>query len=120
MQPTAQAVGEGGELSQPQWGGRRLMNHIPRLYAIVDAALFGRTSELVAFSEELAAGGCTLLQYRNKSANTRVMLEQARELRRQCRTEPALSLPKGVSDPHVKLMMNDRADLCLAAEFDGV
>src|SRR5438270_9560738 len=67
-----------------QWGGRRVMNHIPRLYAIVDAALFGRTSELVAFSEELAAGGCTLLQYRNKSASTRVMLEQARELRRHC------------------------------------
>src|SRR5208282_3520229 len=43
-----------------------------------------------------------------------------RELRRRCRTEPALSLPKGVSDPRVRLIMNDRADLCLAAGFDGV
>jgi len=88
------------------------MNHIPRLYAIVDAAFFEGTSELVAFSDELAGGGCTLLQYRNKSANARMMLEQARELRRLSRA--------GASAPHLRLIMNDRADLCLAAEFDGV
>jgi len=46
------------------------------------------------------------------------MLAQARELRRLSRAEPALSLPRGVPAPH--LIMNDRADLCLAAEFDGV
>ena len=40
------------------------------------------------------------------------MLEQARELRRQLRARaPAL---------HLRLIMNDRADLCLVAEFDGV
>jgi thiamine-phosphate pyrophosphorylase len=88
------------------------MTHVPRLYPIVDASFFHTTAEMIAFSEELAAGGCTLLQYRNKSGNARVMLEQARELRRLCRT--------GVSDPHVRLIMNDRADLCLAADFDGV
>ena len=37
------------------------------------------------------------------------MLEQARELKRSSRA-PRLS----------KLIMNDRADLCLAADFDGV
>jgi thiamine monophosphate synthase len=52
----------------------------PRLYAIVDAAFFLKTEDLAAFAEELAAGGCTLLQYRNKSGHARVMLEQAREL----------------------------------------
>ncbi len=89
------------------------MNPVPRLYPIVDAAFFSSTQGLAAFAEELIAGGCTLLQYRNKSGNARLMLEQARELRRRCRT--------GVSDPHVpKLIMNDRADLCLIAEFDGV
>jgi thiamine-phosphate pyrophosphorylase len=88
------------------------MTHVPRLYPIVDASFFHTTAEMIAFSEELAAGGCTLLQYRNKSGNAQVMLEQARELRRLCRT--------GVSDPHVRLIMNDRADLCLAADFDGV
>jgi len=88
------------------------MTHVPRLYPIVDASFFHTTAEMIAFSEELAGGGCTLLQYRNKSGNARVMLEQARELRRLCRT--------GVSDPQVRLIMNDRADLCLAADFDGV
>ena len=51
------------------------MSRISLLYAIVDAVLFPATSELVAFSLELAAGGCTLLQYRNKSGNARGMLD---------------------------------------------
>jgi thiamine-phosphate pyrophosphorylase len=86
---------------------------LPRLYAIVDPSAHESTQDLVAYAEELAATGCTLLQYRNKSGNARVMLEQARELRRYARARaPA---------PHtLKLIMNDRADLCLAAEFDGV
>ena len=88
------------------------MIQLPRLYAIVDAAFFPTSQAVFAFAEELVAGGCTLLQYRNKDGNARVLLEQARELRRRCRT--------GVSDLHVRLIMNDRADLCLAAEFDGV
>jgi thiamine-phosphate pyrophosphorylase len=86
---------------------------LPRLYPIVGAAFFSTTEGLFAFAGELVAGGCTLLQYRNKSGNARLILEQARELRRRCRT--------GVSDPHsLRLIMNDRADLCLIAEFDGV
>jgi thiamine-phosphate pyrophosphorylase len=85
---------------------------VSRLYAIVDAACFSTTEDVALFAEELVAGGCTLLQYRNKSGDARVMLEQARELRRRSRARaPA---------PHVRLFMNDRADLCLAAEFDGV
>jgi thiamine-phosphate pyrophosphorylase len=107
---------------------------LPRLYVIVDAAFFSTPEEIVTFAEELLAGGCTLLQYRNKSGNSRVMLEHALVLRRHSRAKPApsagsgqaLGLPKGVPAPHVpepyelKLLMNDRADLCLAAEFDGV
>ena len=103
---------------------------LPRLYAIVDAAFFSTPEEAVTFAEELLAGGCTLLQYRNKSGNSRVILEQALVLRRHSRAKPApsagsgqaLSLPKGAPAPHVppKLIMNDRADLGLAAEFDGV
>jgi thiamine-phosphate pyrophosphorylase len=88
------------------------MIHLPRLYAIVDPAFFSTTEELMVFAGELVAGGCTLLQYRNKGGNARVMLEQARELRRRSRA--------GAPVPHLRLIMNDRADLCLAAEFDGV
>jgi thiamine-phosphate pyrophosphorylase len=66
---------------------------------------------MLAAAEELAAAGCTLLQYRNKSGHARLMLEEARELRTRF----------GVaSRSNVKLIMNDRADLCLAAGFDGL
>ena len=79
----------------------------PTLYAILDAAFCGSNEKLLAFADELIAGGCTLLQYRNKSGNARNMLDQARGLR------------KRLGDSS-KLIMNDRADLCLAADFDGV
>jgi thiamine-phosphate pyrophosphorylase len=80
---------------------------VPRLYPIVHAPCFSSTEDLVSFAEELVAGGCRLLQYRNKSGNGCVLLEQARELKKRV----------GGS---LKLIMNDRADLCLTAEFDGV
>ncbi len=83
------------------------MISLPRLYAILDASSFPDTETLCATAEELVAGGVTLLQYRNKFGNAREMLEQALELKRHV----------GAS---VRLIMNDRADLCLAAEFDGV
>jgi thiamine-phosphate pyrophosphorylase len=86
---------------------------VPRLYPVVNASCFSSTEDLVAFADQLLAGGCTLLQYRNKGLSAREMLGQARELRRQSRARaPA---------PHgLKLIMNDRADLALIAEFDGV
>jgi len=62
---------------------------------------------MFAAAEELAAAGCTLLQYRNKSGNARRMLDEARELRARL----------GAT---VKLIMNDRGDLCLAAQYDGL
>jgi thiamine-phosphate pyrophosphorylase len=83
------------------------MLQLPRLYAILDAALFLDAGAMFATAGELAAGGVTLLQYRNKSGNARQMLDEARELRARL----------GAS---VKLIMNDRADLCLAAGFDGL
>jgi thiamine-phosphate pyrophosphorylase len=80
---------------------------LPRLYAILDVACFPDAGEMFAAAEELAAAGVTLLQYRNKSGSARQMLQEARELRARL----------GAS---VKLIMNDRADLCLAAGFDGL
>ena len=88
------------------------MKQLPRLYCIVDSAFFRTTAELVDFAGQLVAGGCALLQYRNKLGNAQVMLEQARELRRLSRA--------GASASQMRLIMNDRADLSLAAEFDGV
>jgi thiamine-phosphate pyrophosphorylase len=80
---------------------------LPRLYPILDAACFPAAAAMFAAAEELAAAGCTLLQYRDKSGSARHMLDEARELRARIR-------------PNVILIMNDRADLCLAAGFDGL
>lgn len=84
---------------------------LPRFYPIIDASYFrsapDATSALVNFAVELVKGGAWLIQYRNKSGSAREMLGHARELRR-------------VLDDRVKLIMNDRVDLCLAAGFDGV
>jgi thiamine-phosphate pyrophosphorylase len=104
------------------------MIQLPCLYAILDSAFFPTTEELIAYADELVAGGCTLLQYRNKSGNARMMLEQARELRRRLPTQnqnPHFSQNQGEmghprTDNSIRLVMNDRADLCLGAEFDGV
>jgi thiamine-phosphate pyrophosphorylase len=79
----------------------------PRLYSILDTSYFSDAAEMFAAAEELAAAGIKLLQYRNKSGNAQRTLDEARELRAR--------LGAGI-----KLIMNDRADLCLAAGFDGL
>ena len=107
---------------------------LPRLYAILDAGFFPCAKAMAEAVEELAAAGCTLIQYRNKSGNTRVMLEQARELKRLIGTQGVLSpryqnphfsqnqgeVGHPCTDRSVRLIMNDRADLCLGAGLDGV
>src|SRR5581483_9092170 len=85
--------------------------NLPKLYAIVDVSCFAlplRTSDsIVDYAKDLAAGGATLIQYRNKVGTTREMLSHAREIRRAL-------------DQNVRLIMNDRADICIAAGFQGV
>ncbi len=84
---------------------------LPKLYAILDASCFApplrTTAAIVEFARDLAAGGVKLLQYRNKVGTTRQMLTHAREIRR-------------VLGDSVTLIMNDRADICLAAGYEGV
>jgi thiamine-phosphate pyrophosphorylase len=80
---------------------------LPRLYAILDSSCFTDDRALFQFAADLLAAGVSLLQYRNKHGSSRQMLAHARELRR-------------ISGQRARLIMNDRADLCLAAGFDGV
>ena len=84
---------------------------LPKLYAILDVACFApqlrTTAAIVEYARELAAGGVTLLQYRNKVGNTREMLTHAREIKR-------------VLGGSITLIMNDRADICIAADWQGV
>ncbi len=86
---------------------------LPILYPILDADSLSAACEpgkllqsLCAHAVALAEAGCTILQYRAKRLQPRELLTQARELRRLL--------------PAVTLIMNDRADFCLAAGFDGV
>jgi len=50
---------------------------LPRLYPVLDAGCFPDANGMFSLAEQLAAAGCTLLQYRNKSGNARRMLEDA-------------------------------------------
>jgi thiamine-phosphate pyrophosphorylase len=86
---------------------------IPLLYPILDAdsllagSAGGSAMQAVcSHALALAEGGCTLMQYRAKQISVREALAQARELRRLL--------------PTVTLIMNDRADLAVAAGFNGV
>jgi len=91
---------------------------IPRLYAIVDAGCFQPDPDparrLIPFAVELIAAGATLMQYRDKSGAAEVV-SRGRALRQATAGAAARLRPRGV-----RLIMNDRADLCLAAGFDGV
>jgi len=84
---------------------------LPRLYPILDISCFASapdpTKAVVEFAKAIRSAGVNWLQYRNKSGNSREMLAHTRELRR-------------VLGEEVTLIMNDRADLALAAGFDGV
>jgi thiamine-phosphate pyrophosphorylase len=88
---------------------------LPRLYAIVDASCFTSDAALFDYVRCLLSSGVTLLQYRNKVGLGRDMLSHAREIRRLtiARAQQRATSPAA-------LIMNDRADLALAAGFDGV
>jgi len=80
---------------------------LPRLYAILDPSCFQSGEALFDAAQKWCEGGVSLLQYRNKSGSARETLEQARELRQRLGNK-------------VQLIMDDRADLAVAAGFDGV
>ena len=77
-----------------------------RLYALVDPAVAGgRTLSDLA---RTIAASATLVQLRDKHSSTRDMVEEARKLR-------AVLAPK-----RIPLLINDRVDVALAAQADGV
>ena len=77
-----------------------------RVYALVDPAVAG--GRALADLAALIAGSATIVQLRDKHGGTRTMVEGARALR-------AALQPKGIP-----LLINDRVDVALAAEADGV
>ena len=82
---------------------------LPRLYAIVDAGRMPSGMTTAAFAEELMAGGATLLQYRNKTQFGKDLLAEALAIK-----------SASAAFQNIQLIMNDRADFAIAANFDGV
>lgn len=83
------------------------MNTDLRVYALVDPQhCFGR--DPAELTRLLVQGGATLLQLRDKTGSTRAMIERARAMR------------GALGQSGVPLLINDRVDVALAAEADGV
>lgn len=83
----------------------------PKLYPILDSAILpasGRTAFLARLGASLTDAGVTLLEYRNKTGSDAEILSDAAALR--------TVMPAG----HVRLILDDRADLVATADFDGV
>jgi thiamine-phosphate pyrophosphorylase len=96
--------------------------HLPPLYPVIDFSCFATKPDpivaIMRYADELIAAGATLIQLRDKSQPsaehgltednlTRRFLSCARELRR-------------VTLERATLIINDRVDICLAADADGV
>lgn len=77
------------------------------LYVVTDAGLSRGRSHL-AVIEAAIAGGATVVQYREKAAATRQMIAEAQALRELTRRAG------------VPLIVNDRLDVALAIDADGV
>jgi thiamine-phosphate pyrophosphorylase len=95
------------------------MMRLPRLYAILDRSRFADAGRMIEAAQELMTAGVLLLQYREKSGAPLSIVSEAQQLRDVLgRKRISTPLPRGTES--LRLIMNDRADLCVAAEFDGV
>ena len=79
----------------------------PRLYLVTDSAMVA-SQRLPDFVERAIAGGVTMLQVREKNSDTRSFLALAQALKR-------------VANSHnIPLIVNDRIDIAMAVDADGV
>jgi thiamine-phosphate pyrophosphorylase len=82
---------------------------LSRLYVIVDdGVLAARGVPVAEFARGLRAAGVELLQYRNKLGGPEEVLRGAAVIR------------EALAGSGCRLILNDRADLAVLAEFDGV
>jgi thiamine-phosphate pyrophosphorylase len=78
-----------------------------RLYALVDPDVSGG-HDLAGLSRKVVQGGATLLQLRDKTGSTLRMIEEARAIK------------QALAGTFVPLLINDRVDVALASDADGV
>jgi len=84
-----------------------MTKQIGRLHVLTDTALQSRFSH-VELADLAIKGGADTIQFRQKIGATREMIEIARELKRLCQ------------DAGVMFIVNDRVDVAIASEADGV
>jgi thiamine-phosphate pyrophosphorylase len=80
---------------------------IGRVHVLTDTVLQSRFSHL-EIARHAAAGGADVIQYRQKLGSTREMIETCRDLKRLC------------AEMGMTFIVNDRLDVALASEADGV
>ena len=83
------------------------MKRIGRLHVLTDEVLQSTFSH-IELTRLAIKGGADAIQFRQKDGSTRQMIETGRRMRRIC------------SDAGVTFIVNDRIDVAIAAEADGV
>ena len=83
------------------------MKHIGKLHVLTDTILQSRFSH-AELTRLAIAGGADTIQYRQKNGSTREMIEIAQNMKRMC------------TEAGVTFIANDRLDVAIAAEADGV
>ena len=83
------------------------MNPVGRLHVLTDTQLQKRFSH-VELTEMAIKGGADAIQFRQKHGSTREMIETACRMKELC------------SMAGVKLIINDRVDIAIASDADGV
>ena len=83
------------------------MKKIGRLHILTDTVLQERFSH-VDLTSMAISGGADTIQFRQKRGSTREMIEVARQMKRVC------------SEAGATFIVNDRIDIAIAAEADGV
>lgn len=86
---------------------RAFTPEVLRLYLVTDHALCG-VRDLLQIVHDAVRGGVTCVQLREKTKNTRDFIAQAQALKRL------------LAPLHIPLVINDRIDVALACEADGV
>lgn len=77
------------------------------VYLVADAGYLAER-DFIGCIEAALKGGVTLLQYRDKASDSRTMYERALQLKKLCTVF------------NVPLLINDRLDIALAVQADGV
>lgn len=88
-------------------GRKRFDRKLLRLYLVTDRGLAGGR-DIVEIASEAASGGATMVQLREKEIDTDRFIALAKELK------------KALQPLGVPLIINDRVDVALASDADGV